>query len=490
MESMEVAGTFNMRAVAGPGLMPHTLFRSAALDHLHTEGRDMLCAYGIRTVIDLRDATERATADTTGGWTVAHHPLYDPRTGPPQAGDIAHVYRSLLDDRGGALVEALRALACSPAPVLVHCTAGKDRTGLLVALALAAVGVPDAVILDDYARSGTQVRPHREEAVRRLLTELALDSAEHARALELHLDSPPSVLAGALTHVRSRHGTMTNYLRAQGFTDTDLAALRTRLLDATTLTVLHLSDVHASASAPLHSRVDGIARVRRVADRVESSTLRPDVVVVTGDLSHHGDGSSYPALASVFDELRGRLGCPVVVVPGNHDEPRRFAAVFGRNPVEHVHGFRVIGLDTAAGSVSREDLDLLRSELRSPAPNGTVLALHHPPVPSPAATLAGRELAAPEELAVALAGSDVVAILAGHFHHPMSGVFAGIPVWVGGSLAYLQDTGTPADTVIGFDAPMYSMVRCSRHGVSALPVPLHTPDVLFRSNPTLTAAAS
>ncbi|MBV6756917.1 tyrosine-protein phosphatase [Rhodococcus opacus] len=489
MNSIEVAGTFNVRAVAGPGLIPHTLFRSAALDHLDSGGRDMLCAYGIRTVIDLRDATERAAADTTGDWTVAHHPLYDPRTGPPQAGDIAEVYRALLDERGGALVEALRGLACSPAPVLVHCTAGKDRTGLLVALALAAVGVPDAVILDDYARSGTQVRPHREEAVRRLLTGLALDPAEHARALELHLDSPPSVLGDALADLRARHGTVTSYLRAHGFTDADLTALRTRLLDATTLTVLHLSDVHASASARLRTRVDGIARVRLVAERVESSTLRPDVVVVTGDLSHHGESSTYPALATAFDELRVRLGCPVVVVPGNHDEPHSFATFFGRNPVEHVHGFRVIGLNTAVGSVSRVDLDLLRSELRSPAANGTVLALHHPPVPSPAATLTGRELAAPEELAAALDGSDVVAILAGHFHHPMSGVFAGIPVWVGGSLAYLQDTGTPADTVVGFDAPMYSVVRCSRHGVSALPIPLHTPDVLFRSSPTLTAAS-
>ena len=149
----------------------------------------------------------------------------------------------------------------------------------------------------------------------------------------------------------------------------------------------------------------------------------------------------------------------------------------------------MIGLDTATGSVSREDLDRLRTELRSPAPNGTLLALHHPPVPSPAATLAGRELAAPEELAAALDGSDVVAILAGHFHHPMSGLFAGIPLWVGGSLAYLQDTGTPADTVVGFDAPTYSIVRCSRNGMSAFPIPLNTPDVLFRSSPTLTVSA-
>ena len=486
---MEVAGTFNVRAVAGPGLSPGVLFRSAALDHLRDEGRNSLRACGIRTVIDLRDVTERATADTTGDWSVAHHPLYDPRTGPPQIGDIAVVYRTLLDERGGALTEALRALAYAPAPVLVHCTAGKDRTGLVVALALAAVGVPHAVILDDYARSGTQVRPHREEPVRRLLAGLSLDPADYARALELHLDSPPPAMAAALAHVRSRYETVTNYLRAHGFTEPDFEALRMRLLDTTELTVLHLSDVHATAAAPLYTQVDGTARVRQVAERVESSMLRPDVVVVTGDLSHHGESSTYPALAAAFAELRARLGCPVVVVPGNHDEPASFTTVFGRNPIEHVHGFRVIGLDTAAGSVSREDLDRLRAELGSPAPNGTILALHHPPVPSPAATLAGRELAAPEHLAAALDGSDVMAILAGHFHHPMSGMFAGIPLWVGGSLAYLQDIGTSADTVVGFDAPTYSIVRCSRHGVSALPMPLHTPDVLFRSSPTLTAAA-
>ncbi|MFC0450613.1 tyrosine-protein phosphatase [Rhodococcus jostii] len=486
---MEVAGTFNVRAVAGPGLSPGVLFRSATLDHLRTEGRNSLRASRIRTVIDLRDATERATANATRDWAVAHHPLYDPRTGPPQIGDIAVVYRALLDERGGALTEALRALAYSPAPVLVHCTAGKDRTGLVVGLALAAVGVPDAVILDDYARSGPQVRPHREGPVRRLLTGLSLDPADYARALELHLDSPPSALATALGHIRGRYETVTNYLRVHGFTATDFEALRVRLLDSTELTVLHLSDVHATATAPLYTQVDGTARVRQVAEHVESSMLRPDVVVVTGDLSHHGESSAYQALAAAFDELRERLGCPVVVVPGNHDEPVSFATTFGRHPVENVHGFRVIGLDTATGSVSREDLDRLRTELRSPAPNGTLLALHHPPVPSPAATLAGRELAAPEELAAALDGSDVVAILAGHFHHPMSGLFAGIPLWVGGSLAYLQDTGTPADTVVGFDAPTYSIVRCSRNGVSAFPIPLNTPDVLFRSSPTLTVSA-
>lgn len=489
MKPIEVAGTFNLREVAGPGLTRGILFRSAALDDLSDEGRNTLRTFGIHTVIDLRDDSERLASPTGTPWQLAHHPLFDPRTGPPRTGDIGAVYRSLLDERGAALAGALHTLTHTPGPVLVHCAVGKDRTGLIVALALAAADVPDAAILDDYAASGRYVRPHREAHVRRLLGGTELTPDQHARAVELHLDSPRDVMAAALGHVRDRFGSVANYLSAHGFTPRDVVALRVRLRSAPELTALHLTDVHA-APTPLYAHVDGVARVRAVTERMQSSMLRPDVVVVTGDLSHHGDPSVYPALAAAFDDLRTRLGCPVVAVPGNHDDPAAFAAVFGRHRVEHVRGFRVIGLDTTTGSVSRADLDRLAQELCTPAPHGTIVALHHPPVPSPAATMAGRELAAPEELAAVLSGSDVIAILAGHFHHPMSGVFAGIPVWVGGSLAYLQDAGTPADTVVGFDAPAYSIVRCSRNATSALPIPLYDPDVLFRANPTLTTAAS
>lgn len=489
-----MAGTFNVRAVVGPGIAPGVLFRSAALDHLTEHGRKALHARGITTVIDLRDPTERATAEAIR-WKVVHNPLFDPRVGPPRSGDIVAIYRALLDERSDALLDALRALAASPGPALVHYAVGKDRTGLVVALALAAIGVPDAVIVDDYARSGAQVRPHRETPVHETLRRLMLAPEEYARALELHLDSPPAAMAATLEYLRDRYGTVHSYLHNHGFTSGDLAALRRRLLadapggDSTELTVLHVSDVHATAGEPLFPDVDGIERLRRVADHVESSLLRPDIVVVTGDLAQHGAASTYPALAGALEDLCMRLGCPAVVVPGNHDAPAAFASVFGRHPVEHVRGFRVIGLDSSAGRLSRDELDRLRRELESPAPNGTVLALHHPPIPSPAAALAGRELVASEQLAAVIRGSDVVAILAGHFHHPMSGMFAGISLWVSGSLAYLQDVGTPAGTVVGLDSPGYSLVRCSRHGVSALPLSLHTPEVLFRSSPTLTVAA-
>ena len=498
MESIEVDGVFNMRSVSGPYLTPGRLFRSATLDHLTDEGRKTLEQLGIRTVIDLRDNRERPGSTTPASWKVLHHPLYDPVTGPPRSGEITAIYRALLDERGFSLTDAVRALAYSPAPALVHCTAGKDRTGLVVAVAAAAVGVPDPAILDDYSCSGPRLRPYREDAVRALLSGLALDPAQYAESVELHLDSPASALQSALDHIRRRHGSVTGYLEAHGFTADDLAALRTRLLGEPELTVLHLSDVHARSTEDSYSElgtdglffgVDGVGRLRAAVEGASTSRLRPDIVVVTGDLAHRRAASTYPRLAAVFDEIRTRLGCPVLTVPGNHDDPVAFASMFGTNPVEHVRGFRVVGVDTSPGALSSNELARLSHELAAPAPYGTVIAMHHPPVPSPAATLAGRELARADELAAVLRGSDVTAILAGHFHHPMAGVFAGVPVWVGSSLAYLQDVGTPGDSLVAFDDPAYSVVQCSRTGVRALPVALHTPEVLFRSSPTLTVAS-
>ncbi|MCR8692307.1 tyrosine-protein phosphatase [Rhodococcus pyridinivorans] len=498
MESIEVDGVFNVRSVSGPYLTPNRLFRSATLDHLTDDGRKTLEQIGIRTVIDLRDARERTGNTATASWNVLHHPLYDPATGPPRSGEITAIYRALLDERGSSLTDAVRALAYSPAPVLVHCTAGKDRTGLVVAVASAAVGVPESAILDDYSCSGPRLRPYREDAVRLLLSDLALDPVQYAESVELHLDSPASALQSALDHIRRRHGSVTGYLDAHGFTADDLAALRTRLLGEPELTVLHLSDVHARGTENPYSGldtedlffgVDGVGRLRAAVEGASTSRLRPDIVVVTGDLAHRRAVSAYPRLAAVFDEIRTHLGCPVLTVPGNHDDPVAFASVFGTNPVEHVRGFRVVGVDTSSGALSSNELARLSHELATPAPYGTVLAMHHPPVPSPAATLADRELTRADELAAVLHGSDVTAILAGHFHHPMSSVFAGVPVWVGGSLAYLQDVGTPGDSVVAFDDPVYSLVQCYRSGVRALPVALRTPEVLFRSSPTLTATS-
>ena len=73
-----MAGTFNLREVTGPGLTRGALFRSAALDELTDEGRNTLCTFGIHTVIDLRDDSERLPSPADTPWQLAHLDIADP----------------------------------------------------------------------------------------------------------------------------------------------------------------------------------------------------------------------------------------------------------------------------------------------------------------------------------------------------------------------------------------------------------------------------
>lgn len=466
------------------------MFRSAALDDLASAGVAALHELGIRTVIDLRDESEKRSPAADRPWQVVDVPLYDPRSGAPVLGDIDTVYALLLRDRATRIVDAIRAVAHSPGPVLLHCTAGKDRTGLVVALALTAVGVDEDAILSDYARSGDEVRPRRERIARDLLDGLGPGTDAYRRGLELHLDSPPVALERALAQVRDEYGSVPAYLHRHGFTETDLTALHDRLCGSTELRVLHVSDVHATTGGNLFRRVDGTDRLRQVTETVAEWSSRPDAVVLTGDLCQSGELDAYPALADAVAQMRTRLGCPVLAVPGNHDHPEHFAAAFGTARTLSVRGYRIVGLDTSSGGIPDDQLDWLASTLTHPAPEGTILAMHHPPIPAAAAALVGRELADPGRLARVIKGTDVRMILAGHFHHPMSGVFGEVPVWVGGSLAYLQHTGVAADTVVGLDAPSFSIVRIDRDRASGVPVPLAESDVLFRSTPGTTVRAA
>ncbi len=104
----------------------------------------------------------------------------------------------------------------------------------------------------------------------------------------------------------------------------------------------------------------------------------------------------------------------------------------------------MITLDTTipgsdAGSLDGEQLEWLRTVLGTPAPLGTVLVLHHPPVPSPIQPMSAIALDNPALLRQAIAGSDVALILAGHNHHGSLGMLGPTPVWVGPAVAYRAD---------------------------------------------------
>ncbi|MFM2721513.1 phosphodiesterase [Microbacterium mcarthurae (nom. nud.)] len=230
--------------------------------------------------------------------------------------------------------------------------------------------------------------------------------------------------------------------------------------------ILHLSDTHLLAGDRLlGGRYDAAAHLRRTLDAAEATGVRPDAVVFTGDLTDLGEPEAYRALRAAVEPWAARLGAPVIWVAGNHDErPALRAGLLDAEATEepvigvwNLDGLRLIALDSSVpgwhhGDLDAAQLDWLRRELAEPAPLGTILALHHPPLPTHIPFFDILELRDQAGLADAIAGSDVRAILAGHLHYSTSGTFAGVPVSVSAASCYTMDLARPAEEVNGMDA--------------------------------------
>ncbi|MBW9121045.1 phosphodiesterase [Microbacterium trichothecenolyticum] len=234
--------------------------------------------------------------------------------------------------------------------------------------------------------------------------------------------------------------------------------MRTAEYPAPERILLHLSDTHLRApSTPrLFDVVDGANRLADTVGVIEASGIRPDAIIVTGDLADLGEPGAYAALRGLVEPLAERIGARVLWVMGNHDERGAFRAglydeASDDRPVDRVDeldGLRVITLDTSVpghhhGEVSDDQLMWLAGVLATPAPLGTILAMHHPPVPSVLPLAASVELHDQRRLAAVLRGTDVRAIIAGHLHYSTFATFAGIPVSVASSTCYAQDLTVP-----------------------------------------------
>ncbi|TWX36282.1 metallophosphatase [Frigoribacterium sp. ACAM 257] len=241
------------------------------------------------------------------------------------------------------------------------------------------------------------------------------------------------------------------------------------------LRLVHLSDSHLSGDGSLHQgSVDTLAALDLVlaeAARVEAARL----LVGSGDLSDDGSTASYALLRDRLEAWAARRDeqVDVVLAPGNHDLHAGFAEVLGdghlgqdthpgdaqhehdpAQPVDGVSlvdGWRVVTLDTAVpragyGLLRPEQLDRLRDLLAEPAPRGTVVVLHHPPLPAPTTLHQSLALQAPEALAAAIEGTDVRVVLAGHYHRHIVGSLAGVPVLVAPAVANETDVCAPHGT--------------------------------------------
>lgn len=252
-------------------------------------------------------------------------------------------------------------------------------------------------------------------------------------------------------------------------------------------TILHLSDVHATHDGLLYDAVDGIARLAEVGRYVRDVGLRPEAIVVTGDLVERGHEAAYPALGEALDQLSALLGAPVLTVVGNHDTTAA-AALLGPGPVApgartadrvvRVGDLRFVLLDSAVGVLHPRQLAWVRDVLADPHGIGTIVALHHPPLPSPLPRLAKQSLRNGAELVATLAGTDVRLVLAGHFHHPMWAEQHGIRVSVGPSLVYQQVLDAASGTVADDREAMFSLAHLTGSGVSVSSVRLSSAGAL------------
>jgi 3',5'-cyclic-AMP phosphodiesterase len=253
-------------------------------------------------------------------------------------------------------------------------------------------------------------------------------------------------------------------------------------------TLVQISDPHVEdEGAAGRYGADTLVALDRALRRLEATGVRPDAVLFTGDLVERGTPAEYRRFRAAVEPVAARLAVPFVYAMGNHDDRAALRGVLlgdgsgATGPlyqVVRVHGLRIVVLDSsvpgrAYGELGAAQLDRLRAELAQPAPDGTVLVLHHPPLPSVLPVTAAIALQDRAALAAAIAGTDVRIVLAGHTHMTSAGALAGVPVWTPGALASTADALPPAaagSTLVA--APAVARIDLFADSVIATAVPL------------------
>jgi protein tyrosine/serine phosphatase len=212
----------NLPVAGGGSTRWGAVVRSDTLDRLTPAGWSAVAAHGVRTVIDLRtDGEHRVGSGYRPPWlTVLPLPLDDPAEARRHEFYGTALYsRSILDRRPAECAAVLAAIATArPGGVVVHCVAGRDRTGMIALLLLALAGAAPAAIAEDYERSAERLRPlfaklgEADESIasRRRLSEHGLTAGEVIRSTLDDLD-------------------IEKYLHATGLDADRIDALRTRI---------------------------------------------------------------------------------------------------------------------------------------------------------------------------------------------------------------------------------------------------------------------
>jgi protein-tyrosine phosphatase len=258
---IDLDGLVNMRDVGGiptsdgGKIIPGRLLRSDNLQTLTAADVDQLLGLGLTDVIDLRsdyEAGREGPGPLVGADVRIHQfslfrewelgvgetkPDGRPEVLPEEAlpwidlepsveldDEVASVYFSYLVDRPDSVLAALRTVAWAPGAALVHCAAGKDRTGTIVALALSVADAERQAIIDDYAASSERV----EGVVNRLKASPTYADNLRDRPLSSHLSLPETMIS-LLRHIDETFGGVPQMLIKMGWTAEDNEQLRAKL---------------------------------------------------------------------------------------------------------------------------------------------------------------------------------------------------------------------------------------------------------------------
>jgi protein tyrosine/serine phosphatase len=244
---LELDGAVNARVV-----VPGALLRSDNLQSLSARDiRVLVDECGLEVVLDLRTDVE-VVLEGPGPLArepqvrIEHHSLYPsrgntdldaetikPGTRPwgvsrteafPDEAPVVRSYLGYMLSRPDSVVAAVREIARADGSVLVHCAAGKDRTGTVVALALDASGIPREVIAEDYLATGERI----EQIIDRLRSSETYRAELEGHDAQRHAPLPGTI-ERVLEIVDAEHGGAAEWLLANGLGESDLVRLRERL---------------------------------------------------------------------------------------------------------------------------------------------------------------------------------------------------------------------------------------------------------------------
>lgn len=212
------------------------VYRSGSLHRLTIVDLESANQLGLRTVIDLRSSAELERSGRFSGIAVAFHhtPLFEEDSLPfkwaepddpePPPGED---YLAIAENGASTLAVAFDIIAECEYPVVFHCAAGKDRTGILAGLLLSALGVSDETIVRDYELTNRSLAAHLSWAK----VNDPKEAAEIAARPAWLLRSSGPVIKAFLESLRRRHGSIDRYLNGLGVKKQTLDTLRVRLLE-------------------------------------------------------------------------------------------------------------------------------------------------------------------------------------------------------------------------------------------------------------------